>query len=205
MGGKKECERPGQLEVAGDEDSRPAQRQIARQTLQIVGERASEALEKAKSYRVVNNPVTRLYFRTMATMPSPATSMAKNKWDAYGDHLLDNLDSRLDRAFGAGSDDSAAHYSDEDQVAGMMDENMDNEEGEQKEEDGRGGAGSSAVTEARETAYTIYWNRLKQMFMASQWYRKVDDILIQNDFVNMVGDKAAPASEFYNTVTEEFL
>ena len=59
------------------------------------------------------------------------------------------------------------------------------------------------------TMYQQYWERLKEKFVQSAWYSKVDDILLQNivvkAFSNRVTDWQRPAEVFYNTVTEEFM
>lgn len=59
------------------------------------------------------------------------------------------------------------------------------------------------------TMYQQYWERLKEKFVHSIWYNRVDEILLQNIVVKTFSQRVAhlqrPAEVFYNTVTEEYM
>ena len=54
-------------------------------------------------------------------------------------------------------------------------------------------------------AYRTFWVQLKEKFVHSRWYGRVDEILRQNAFIKTIESKLVkPAEIFYNTITEEF-
>jgi len=53
--------------------------------------------------------------------------------------------------------------------------------------------------------YMLFWDNLKQKFVHTRWFSKVDEILLQNTVVKAVTQQLRPAEVFFNTATEVFL
>jgi len=115
---------------------------------------------------------------TVERLVEPAKSFTVSKWSTYGDPLLSKLDEKLDEAFLAFSpQDDDPHL-----VSVSSDEDV------------------------QKTVYLLYWDRLKDKFVTSQWFTLCNQILMQNAMVQAVTQKVyQPAEMFYYTVMDEFV
>jgi len=57
----------------------------------------------------------------------------------------------------------------------------------------------------RRTSYFLYWDRVKELFLKSQWFAQVDMILHENGILRILQSTILrPAEVFFNTATEVF-
>jgi len=168
----------------------PTQRHLARRTfyagLHHTTQYTTHILERSKS----TLGVVKFGIETMEKLVEPAKSFTAHKWSTYGDPLLSKLDAKIDKAFyvlaNATSPTPLAlsfHQEDDSEVVA-----------------------TSPDEEVNKIVYFLYWGRLKDQFMSSQWFLRCNYILMQNSMVQAVTQKVyQPAETFYNTVTEEFV
>lgn len=122
--------------------------------------------------------VFKVGFETVEKLVSPAKTFTLEKWSYYGDPLLDTIDEKLDNA--------------------IMAIEKATEESERRKE--------KISEEQQRQSYMLHWDTLKQKFINTRWFARVDEILLQNSVVKAVTNKVVrPAEVFFNTATEVFL
>jgi hypothetical protein len=176
----------------------PARRQIARKALQAVGERISA---QAHNKGVLAFGVTTTVRVVNAITPTTARTLAANQWQHYGDPLLTAVDRRLDEAinvvestrratgFVAQPTIAAPHAASSSAAsaaaAAAAGEGMTPVSPIAAADSISSGGDSPHVAVGQQQQLTLhdeqllYWQHLKVKFVKSQWYSKVDSILLQ--------------------------
>jgi len=199
-------------------------RQYARKAIEAVGQRASSFLSSGST----PSKVMQLYVATAnRIIPSQAKQLAMNQWTHYGDPLITKIDQRLDEALQAveasrqamgvagnrsesNGGSTALLRSPSDHASSgpsALDESSDGEsETDSDEKDSSEGGHLTVHHPSSEALYAMYWHQLKEKFMKSKWYQRVDEILLQNRVVQAFSARITrPAESFYQTVAEEYI
>ncbi|GAB5357378.1 hypothetical protein AAMO2058_000369500 [Amorphochlora amoebiformis] len=156
----------------------PARMQLARDLLQAVGDKASNLITHTKS----SSYIAKFGIETIETLGTPLKSFTVQQWEAYGEPLLASFDDTLDRAITAVKSPFAGSTEEEGSAS------------EQKR-----------IVQCDQTAYNLYWERVKELFMKSRWFAQVDKILKENGFLELMKHSVLrPAEMFFNTAAEVF-
>eukprot|EP01006_Ploeotia_vitrea_P042802 TRINITY_DN66661_c13_g4_i2.p1 TRINITY_DN66661_c13_g4~~TRINITY_DN66661_c13_g4_i2.p1 ORF type:complete len:835 (+),score=435.05 TRINITY_DN66661_c13_g4_i2:45-2549(+) len=211
----------------GGEDDESS-RQFVRKGFEMVSSKALDIKTSLQS----RNSVLNFGVQTIEKLMSPATSFAADKWQTYGDAMLDALDTRIDHwanwmgSLGSSYDhsrqqqpqqaqqheeerkqeeaeDTNVPMRDDDDIDDDNDNDNDNEHDDHSDHDDNDDAETSENNEQ-------YWRRVNRRFVKSKWFAKVDEILLQNQLMKTITDKVSmrvvrPAEFFYTTATETFL
>jgi hypothetical protein len=144
-----------------------------------------------------SNMVTRFGVGTVSKLtPNAVKHYTLNQLNYYGNPLLEKIDQKLDQTMNLVQN-----------VANFYNTTaVNNKAAEDEDSAFHHNNTLVAVSDSSSSAYYQYWERLKASFVASHWYSKVDEILLQNSVVRSFTAKMIrPAEVFYNTITEEFL
>lgn len=194
----------------------PAQRHIARKALQSVGDKAAALISSTKSRSVVMKfGIETTCSVVTKFIPNTAKSFTVNNWQAYGDPFLNKIDQKIDEACnaieyaaqqtGLGVQPSPMQraMSDPVHLPRGLEEHIHSDDDDDRPEDNMQ---LLAIDRHPNSMYTLYWERLKERFVHSQWYARVDEILQSNRMVQALNTRMIrPAEYFYTTVTEEFV